>query len=627
MDASDSNQDENALPALLSGADIIRGYVKILPETPGVYRMIDEAGQVLYVGKAKALKKRVRNYTNIAKLPIRLQRMVAATKTMEFVHTHTEAEALLLESNLIKKLKPRYNILLRDDKSFPYILLTGDHDFPQVLKHRGAKKRKGEYYGPFAGVGEVNRTIALLQRIFMLRNCTDSYFEARKRPCLQYHIKRCTAPCMGMVSQQEYALQISEAKSFLEGENASIQKRMAQSMDEASEKMEYELAAQYRDRIKALSAVQARQDINVEGLRDADVIALVQREGKSCVQVFFFRGGRNFGNRAYFPRHDREEAIESVMGAFLAQFYQNKAAPREVLVNELPVERALLEEALSGEHKVKITSPQRGDRRRVMEFVIKNAEQSLAVNVAQKASELAMLEEVSALFNMDETPKRIEVYDNSHISGTNMVGAMIVAGEEGFNKNSYRKFNIREAGASDDFGMMREVMRRRFKKVLEGGDEIETLRAQGEWPDLLLIDGGLGQLSSVTEVLEDYGILDQLCVVAISKGPDRNAGREQFHMNGRESFTLPENTAVLHYLQRLRDEAHRFVIGAHRTRRAKQITDSPLDGIAGIGAKKKKALLAYFGSGKAVAAAGVEDLELVEGVSKVLAQQIYDHFH
>lgn len=627
MDASDSNQDENALPALLSGADIIRGYVKILPETPGVYRMIDEAGQVLYVGKAKALKKRVRNYTNIAKLPIRLQRMVAATKTMEFVHTHTEAEALLLESNLIKKLKPRYNILLRDDKSFPYILLTGDHDFPQVLKHRGAKKRKGEYYGPFAGVGDVNRTIALLQRIFMLRNCTDSYFEARKRPCLQYHIKRCTAPCMGMVSQQEYALQISEAKSFLEGENASIQKRMAQSMDEASEKMEYELAAQYRDRIKALSAVQARQDINVEGLRDADVIALVQREGKSCVQVFFFRGGRNFGNRAYFPRHDREEAIESVMGAFLAQFYQNKAAPREVLVNELPVERALLEEALSGEHKVKITSPQRGDRRRVMEFVIKNAEQSLAVNVAQKASELAMLEEVSALFNMDETPKRIEVYDNSHISGTNMVGAMIVAGEEGFNKNSYRKFNIREAGASDDFGMMREVMRRRFKKVLEGGDEIETLRAQGEWPDLLLIDGGLGQLSSVTEVLEDYGILDQLCVVAISKGPDRNAGREQFHMNGRESFTLPENTAVLHYLQRLRDEAHRFVIGAHRTRRAKQITDSPLDGIAGIGAKKKKALLAYFGSGKAVAAAGVEDLELVEGVSKVLAQQIYDHFH
>ena len=506
-------------------------------------------------------------------------------------------------------------------------MLTGDHDFPQVLKHRGAKKRKGEYYGPFAGVGDVNRTIALLQRIFMLRNCTDSYFEARKRPCLQYHIKRCTAPCMGMVSQQEYALQISEAKSFLEGENASIQKRMAQSMDEASEKMEYELAAQYRDRIKALSAVQARQDINVEGLRDADVIALVQREGKSCVQVFFFRGGRNFGNRAYFPRHDREEAIESVMGAFLAQFYQNKAAPREVLVNELPVERTLLEEALSGEHKVKITSPQRGDRRRVMEFVIKNAEQSLAVNVAQKASELAMLEEVSALFNMDETPKRIEVYDNSHISGTNMVGAMIVAGEEGFNKNSYRKFNIREAGASDDFAMMREVMRRRFKKVLEGGDEIETLRAQGEWPDLLLIDGGLGQLSSVTEVLEDYGIFDQLCVVAISKGPDRNAGREQFHMNGRESFTLPENTAVLHYLQRLRDEAHRFVIGAHRTRRTKQITDSPLDGIAGIGAKKKKALLAYFGSGKAVAAAGVEDLELVEGVSKVLAQQIYDHFH
>lgn len=627
MDANDSNQDENALPALLSGADIIRGYVKILPETPGVYRMIDEAGQVLYVGKAKALKKRVRNYTNIAKLPIRLQRMVAATKTMEFVHTHTEAEALLLESNLIKKLKPRYNILLRDDKSFPYILLTGDHDFPQVLKHRGAKKRKGEYYGPFAGVGDVNRTIALLQRIFMLRNCTDSYFEARKRPCLQYHIKRCTAPCMGMVSQQEYALQISEAKSFLEGENASIQKRMAQSMDEASEKMEYELAAQYRDRIKALSAVQARQDINVEGLRDADVIALVQREGKSCVQVFFFRGGRNFGNRAYFPRHDREEAIESVMGAFLAQFYQNKAAPREVLVNELPVERTLFEEALSGEHKVKITSPQRGDRRRVMDFVIKNAEQSLAVNVAQKASELAMLEEVSALFNMDEMPKRIEVYDNSHISGTNMVGAMIVAGEEGFNKNSYRKFNIREAGASDDFAMMREVMRRRFIKVLEGGDEIETLRAQGEWPDLLLIDGGLGQLSSVTEVLEDYGILDQLCVVAISKGPDRNAGREQFHMNGRESFTLPENTAVLHYLQRLRDEAHRFVIGAHRTRRAKQITDSPLDGIAGIGAKKKKALLAYFGSGKAVAAAGVEDLELVEGVSKVLAQQIYDHFH
>ena len=617
--------EEKRVSPIERGAETIRAYVKKLPDTPGVYRMISDKGEVLYVGKAKSLKKRVVAYTRPDVLPVRLQRMIAATVSMEFVHTHTEAEALLLESNLIKKLKPRYNVLLRDDKSFPYILMTDDHDFPQVVKHRGAKKRKGQYYGPFASAGDVNRTIAILQRVFMMRNCSDNYFAQRSRPCLQYHIKRCTAPCVGKVSKGDYARQVTEAQDFLDGKSHSIQERMSQSMQEASEAQDYELAAQYRDRIQALSAIQARQDINVEGLGNTDVMALAQKEGRSCVQVFFFRAGRNYGNRSYFPRHDAEEAPEVIMAAFIAQFYENKPLPRTVLVNVEPEERGLIEEALSSKVKVKVevSRPARGNRKRVIEFVEKNAQQALIRDMSEKASEEKLIRSVSELFKMDEAPQRIEVYDNSHISGTNMVGGMIVAGPEGFNKNAYRKFNIKTADESDDYGMMREVMERRFKRAMKEMPELEG----EEWPDLLLIDGGVGQLNACKEVLEDYGLLDTLTIVAISKGPDRHAGREQFHMIGRKSFQRPVNDPALHYLQRLRDEAHRFAIGTHRARRQKQITASPLDGIPGIGAKRKKALLHYFGSAKAVAQAGVEDLQKVEGISSSIAQTLYDHFH
>ena len=611
--------------SLENGVKIIHEHVKTLPNTPGVYRMISAKGEVLYVGKAKSLKKRVVSYTRPDKLPFRLQRMISLTNTMEFVHTHTEVEALLLESNLIKKLKPRFNILLRDDKSFPYILVTGDHDYPLVTKHRGAKKRKGQYFGPFASAGDVNRTIAILQRVFQLRNCTDSYFAQRNRPCLQYHIKRCTAPCVGKVSKEEYAAQVSEAQDFLDGKSVQIQKRLAEAMQQASADMNYEQAAAYRDRIQALTSIQARQDINVEGLGNADVMALVQNEGRTCVQVFFFRAGRNHGNRSYFPRHDKEEDVSSVMAAFMAQFYENKPVPKEVVVNVIPEEQALLEEALSSKVKanVKISKPVRGARVRVIDFVEKNAKSALAQNMAEQANEARLLEGVAALFDMDEPPKRIEVYDNSHISGTNMVGGMIVAGPDGFNKNAYRKFNIKTADESDDYGMMREVLGRRFKRALK---EMPEMSGE-EWPDLLLIDGGLGQLNAVKEVLENCGVFDALTVVAISKGPDRHAGREQFHMIDKPPFQLPVNDGVLHYLQRLRDEAHRFAIGTHRARRQKQISQSPLDEIAGIGAKRKKALLHYFGSAKAVSGAGVDDLQKVSGISKAVAQKIYDHFH
>ena len=618
-------KEENAVLPTKRGADIIRGYVNKLPDTPGVYRMLSEKGEVLYVGKAKSLKKRVVAYTRPEKLPLRLQRMIAMTSLMEFVHTHTEAEALLLESNLIKKLKPRFNVLLRDDKSFPYILMTGDHDFPQVVKHRGAKKRKGQYYGPFASAGDVNRTIAILQRVFRLRNCSDSYFAQRSRPCLQYHIKRCTAPCVGKVSQEDYAQQIAEAKGFLDGKSDAIQKSMAKNMQIASAAQDYEAAAVFRDRIQALSSIQARQDINIEGIANADVMALSQKEGGSCVQVFFFRAGRNYGNRSYFPRHDKEEDPAAIMAAFIAQFYENKPVPRMVIVNLVPDEQALLEEALSSKLKqaVKIAKPSRGNRRRVVEFVEKNAKAALERHLSEKAGESKLLRGVAELFGMEDPPRRIEVYDNSHISGTNMVGAMVVAGEDGFHKNAYRKFNIKAADEADDYGMMREVMERRFKRALK---DMPDMGGQ-DWPDLLLVDGGKGQLSACREVLEDYGVLDAVTLVAISKGPDRHAGREQFHMIGKAPFHLPVNDPVLHYLQRLRDEAHRFAIGTHRARRQKQITSSPLDGIAGIGAKRKKALLNYLGSAKAVSQAGVDDLQKVEGISESIAQTIYDHFH
>lgn len=601
--------------------------------------MLDERGQALYVGKARSLKKRVVTYAHTGKLPLRLQRMVATTASMEVIRTHTEAEALLLESNLIKKLKPRYNILLRDDKSFPYILIADDHAFPQLKKHRGARKVKGSYFGPFAGAGAVNRTIATLQRVFKLRNCNDSVFAQRTRPCLQYHIKRCTAPCVGKVSESGYAAQVEQARAFLSGESRSVQEQFAREMQKASDVQDYETAAEYRDRIRALTAVQARQDINIEGIGDADVLALVQKGGKSCVQVFFFRAGQNFGGQSYFPRHDSDDVPEKILSVFLAQFYENKPVPPQIYASHEPAERELLEEALA----TRIATPRRGKRKRLTDFVLKNAEDALSRHLREEAGQAELLDGVADLFGLETPPGRIEVYDNSHISGTNMVGAMIVAGPEGFRKNAYRKFNIREADAGDDYGMMREVMSRRFGRLLSSASsrrKPDSCSASPEdsgtysdndsfsdWPDLVLIDGGKGQLGAVREALEEIGIWDDLTVVAIAKGPDRNAGREQFFLDNRKMFQLPENSPVLHYLQRLRDEAHRFAIGAHRARRKEGIKKSPLDTVPGIGAARKKALLMHFGSAKAVAEAGLHDLEQVEGISKTMAAKIYDRFH
>ena len=613
--------------SLIRGADLIRGYCKTLPEKPGVYRMIDAKGEILYIGKARALKKRVVTYSNVAKLPNRLKRMVSETITMEFITTNSEVEALLLESNLIKKHQPRFNILLKDDKSFPYILLTTDHEFPQVKKYRGVRNEAGEYFGPFANAGAVNHTIELLQRIFKLRNCTDSYFAARKRPCLQYHIKRCTAPCVAKISQEDYAQSVLQARAFLTGNSRALQDDFRAKMEAASEVMDFETAAEYRDKIKSLSAIQSHQDINIADLKDADVIGFYQREGKTCIQVFFFRGGQNFGNRAYFPRHDSEIGDQTIMANFIAQFYEGKPIPPDIFVTLLPAEKDLLEEALTQRAKtrarVTIAAPQRGQRKRLLDFVEKNAKEALERHLAERKSEHVLLEGVAKLFAMENSPERIEVYDNSHISGTNMVGAMIVAGPEGFRKGAYRKFNIREAQAADDYGMMREVMIRRFGRALK--EDVD--REGDEWPDLLLIDGGLGQFNAVKEVLVEMGVWEDLMVVAISKGPDRNAGREQFHMDGRAPFQLPVNDAVLHYLQRLRDEAHRFAIGAHRKRRTMDITKNPLDEIAGIGAARKKALLHHFGSAKAIKSAGIEDLLKVEGISRAQAEKIFAFFN
>ncbi len=617
--------------AIERGAQVIRGYVKNLPTTPGVYRMIGESGDILYVGKAKALKKRVVSYTHVDKLPMRLQRMVALTTSMEFVDTHTEVEALLLESNLIKKLKPRYNILLRDDKSFPYILITGDHDFAQIKKHRGVRKKVnekggGEYFGPFASAGAVNYTTQVLQRVFQLRNCSDSVFSNRDRPCLQYHIKRCTAPCVEKVSKDEYAEQVHQARQFLLGESRAVQDMFAENMQTASEAEDFEKAAELRDRIKALAAIQSKQDINLEGVGDADVMALTQYDGKTCVQVFFFRGGQNYGNRAYFPRHDVEETVEDILSVFMAQFYENKPVPKEIFVSHKPSELSLLEDALTtrrDQGKVSISKPSRGKRKRLVDFVLTNAGGALKRHLAERAGEAKHLENVAKLFDMEETPKRIEVYDNSHIAGTNMVGGMIVAGAEGFRKSAYRKFNIKEAKEGDDYGMMREVMTRRFTRALK-----ENIGKEGDdWPDLLLIDGGLGQFNAVKETLEEIGIYDDVMIVGISKHEGRHAGREQFFVDGKDPFQLPINDPTLHYLQRLRDEVHRFAIGAHRTRRKNDISKSPLDQIAGIGAKRKKALLLHFGSAKDVASAGIEDLRSVEGVSQAMAEKIYGFFN
>ncbi len=629
MSLADSPPPDQTAPnidtPLSRGVDVIQGYLRTLPQAPGVYRMIGEKGAILYVGKAKNLKKRVSNYTYPARQPVRIQRMISETATMEFVVTNTEVEALLLEGNLIKRLLPRYNVLLRDDKSFPHILITGNHDFPQLTKHRGARTEKGDYFGPFASAGAVNRTIAALQRGFMLRNCADTVFANRSRPCLQYQIKRCTAPCVNRVNAAEYAAQVESARAFLSGRSRDIQSGYAKTMQAASEAIDYETAAQYRDRIRALTAIQAHQDINFQDLDDADVIAAHQEGGQTCIQSFFFRGGCNYGNHAHFPTHDRGLTVEEVLASFLVQFYENKPAPPLVLLSHDPPERALIAEALSLHtgRKIEVSVPARGEKRRAVEQAQTNAREALSRRQAEGASQARLLAGVAELFGLEEPPSRIEVYDNSHIQGTNCIGAMIVAGPEGFTKNAYRKFTIRnEEVMGNDYGMMREVLGRRFTRALKEDPDRQT----GSWPQLLLIDGGKGQLNIVTEALTELGI-DDITVVAIAKGPDRNAGRERLFMPEREPFSLEPRDPVLYYLQRLRDEAHRFAIGTHRDRRAKAQTRSEIDQIPGIGPARKKALLLHFGSARAVGLAGLPDLEAVPGINTTVARKIYDYFH
>ena len=607
-----------------SGPEIIRDLVKRLPGKPGVYRMVDAKGDVIYVGKARNLKNRVANYTRIGGHTNRIAAMIALTATMEFVTTATEAEALLLEANLIKKLKPRYNVTLRDDKSFPYILIAKDHRIPQLAKHRGARSRKGSYYGPFASAGAVNRAINTLQKAFLIRSCNDSVFENRTRPCLLYQIKRCAAPCVGYVTPEAHDELVAEAELFLSGKSQDVKAELAKQMEEASARLEFETAARTRDRIQAMSFVTQSQGINPQTVDEADVFALAQEGGQTCIQVFFFRSGQNWGNRAYFPRADKSLEAGEILASFLAQFYDDKPVPGLILLSHEIAERELMEAAFAihAGHRVEIAIPQRGEKKMLVEHAATNAREAMGRKMAESASQAKLLEGVARVFNLAEPPKRIEVYDNLHIQGANPVGAMIVAGPEGLIKSQYRKFNIKAGDiASDDFAMMREVLTRRFSRLLK-----EQGESGGEWPDFVLIDGGQGQLSAARGVLADLGLSD-LAVAGVAKGPDRDAGREHFYMADRLSFMLEARDPVLYYIQRLRDEAHRFAIGSHRARRAKAMGANPLDEIAGIGPLRKKALLRAFGSAKAVARASVAGLAAVEGVSSALAQAIYDHFH
>ncbi len=624
-DSAENRQIPEPRDGRLRGAAVIAGELKNLPASPGVYRMLNRSGDALYVGKARNLKKRVAAYTQLGKLPERLRRMVTETAQLEVVTTHTEVEALLLEINLIKRLMPRYNVLLRDDKSFPYILITGDHPAPQIAKHRGGRVRKGDYYGPFASAGAVHRTITALQRAFLLRSCADSVFASRTRPCLLYQIKRCSAPCVERISLQDYGRLVDQARDFLAGRSREVQERLGREMQAASDALDFERAAALRDRLRALALVQAHQDINVAEIRDADVIAAHQAGGHTCVQVFFFRGGSNFGNRSYFPSHDRHLPLAQVLAAFLAQFYANKPAPPLILVNERPAECELLAEALGikAERKVEIVRPARGARRNLVENALANAREALARRLAENSSQRDLLEGVQRALGLEQVPQRIEIYDNSHLQGRSPYGAMVVAGPDGFVKSAYRKFSIAGEGApGDDYAMMREVLTRRFARAQREDPD----RERGHWPDLVLIDGGSGQLGAAQTVLDDLGI-DDVAICAIAKGPDRDAGRERFFLPGREPFALEPRDPVLYYLQRLRDEAHRFAIGTHRARRSADIARSPLDEIPGIGGKRKRALLLHFGSARGVAAAGLADLESVAGISKTVAKKVYDHFH
>ncbi len=615
------------------GAAFIAKFAAGLPNAPGVYRMIDARGSVLYVGKAKNLKKRVQSYTRMMSHPNRIARMVLATADMEVVTTATETEALLLEANLIKRLKPRYNVILRDDKSFPYILLARDHPTARILKHRGARNRKGEYFGPFASAGAVNRTLNALQRAFLLRSCSDSVFSNRVRPCLLYQIKRCSAPCTGEITPQAYEGLIDEALRFLTGRSQSVRQDLLALMEQASSQQDYERAAVYRDRIAALSHVQSHQGINPQTLKEADVFALWRQANQTCVQVFFFRAGQNWGNRAYFPRADQSYDEAGVLETFLAQFYDNKPPPRMILLSHDIRQPALLSEALATRagHTVRLAVPKRGEKRKLVGHALANAREALARRMAQSASQRKLLDAVAEAFGLDQSPERIEVYDNSHISGANPLGAMIVAGAEGLLKNQYRKFNIKSCNmeAGDDYAMMREVLTRRFTRLLreEGGAGAKPKGGEsGTWPDLIVIDGGAGQLGVAIAVMSDLGV-GHVRVVAMAKGPERNAGRERFFMPGVEPFMLEPRDPVLYYLQRLRDEAHRFAIGSHRAQRKKAMTGSPLDEISGIGPGRKRALLRHFGSAREVARAGLSDLEAVAGVSTAMAARIYGHFH
>jgi excinuclease ABC subunit C len=612
-------------PDIEAGVKTIRETVKTLKPTPGVYRMLDARGDVLYVGKARALKNRVANYCQVANLSSRLQRMVSQTRSMEIVTTNSEAEALLLEAQLIKRFRPPYNVLLRDDKSFPFILLRADHPFPRIMKHRGARKAKGDYYGPFASAGSVNTTINALQKLFLLRSCTDSFFSRRDRPCLLYQIKRCSAPCVGRIDEAGYAALIRQAKDFLGGRSGAVQREIESQMAEAAENLDFETAAMLRDRLRAATFIQGTQAINAEGLGDADVFALAAKGGQIAIQAFFVRGGQNWGHRAFFPAHIADVAEEEVLGRVLMQFYEEVPPPRTILVDRVLLERDLLEEAL-GEvagHRIAVSVPQRGDRRRLMEQARRNAAEALDRRLAETGTQAKILRELTEFLELPEEPQRIEVYDNSHIQGAKAVGAMIVAGPEGFRKGQYRKFNIRSAQTNDDFGMMREVMTRRFGRALEEDPD----RDGDTWPGLVLLDGGKGQMSVVRDTLEDIGIED-VPLIAIAKGPHHGReGREVFHFpDGREK-TLPVNSPVLFYLQRLRDEVHRFAIGAHRAKRSRAISASPLDEIPGIGPARKRALLLHFGTAGKVRAAALDDLKRAPGVSEAVAQAVYDFYH
>ncbi len=619
--------------SLAAGRAAILRFAKVAPSAPGVYRMIGAQGDVLYVGKAKNIKKRVTAYARPTGHDSRITRMIAASTTLEFVTTKTETEALLLEANLIKRLRPRFNVLLRDDKSFPYILITSDHWAPQILKHRGARTRAGRYYGPFASAGAVNRTINALERAFLLRSCSDSYFEARTRPCLLYQIKRCSAPCTREIDFAGYTELVNEANEFLSGRSQSVQTQLADEMDRASTTLDFERAAIYRDRLSALSAIQSHQGINPRSIEEADVFAVHQAGGYSCVEVFFFRTGQNWGNRAYFPKADRAIAPDEVLSAFLAQFYDDKPSPRLILVSHEFGERALLAEALSAKsgRKVEVSKPTRGERKELVQHALVNAREALARKLADTSSQQKLLGAMTEVFSLPRKPSRIEVYDNSHISGSNAVGAMIVAGPEGFRKNQYRKFNIRSADLApgDDYGMMREVLQRRFKRLLEESPRMAGTNDDHEdspWPDLVLIDGGQGQLKVAQETMTSMGVTD-VPLIAIAKGPDRDAGWETFFVAGREPFKLPPRDPLLYFVERLRDEAHRFAIGSHRARRKKDIREAGLQEIPGIGPTRKRALLRHFGTVKAIERASLPDLAQVPGINAETARKIYEFFH